>query len=202
MHPAKSVIFFTTASGVGYGLLFWFAILGLFDLLPSGPVFVIVGFGVALGLITAGLISSTFHLGHPERAWRAFSQWRTSWLSREGVAAVATYVPAAAWGISALIEGFGSPLSQTLGVVAAIGAAVTVYCTGMIYASLRTIPAWHNDWARAGYPIFAAMTGACLAVLLLSLFETGDITKFVFVSIVLFLVGGFAKRGYFEAIDE
>jgi DMSO reductase anchor subunit len=45
-------------------------------------------------LVTLGLLSSTFHLGHPERAWRAFSQWRSSWLSREGVAAVATYLPA------------------------------------------------------------------------------------------------------------
>ena len=45
-------------------------------------------------LITGGLLASTAHLGRPERAWRAFSQWRTSWLSREGVMAVATYVPA------------------------------------------------------------------------------------------------------------
>jgi hypothetical protein len=45
-------------------------------------------------LVSLGLLSSTFHLGHPERAWRAFSQWRSSWLSREGVAAVATYLPA------------------------------------------------------------------------------------------------------------
>ena len=38
--------------------------------------------------LTVGLVSSTLHLSHPERAWRAFSQWRSSWLSREGVAAV------------------------------------------------------------------------------------------------------------------
>ena len=39
-------------------------------------------------LVSAGLLSSVGHLGKPLRAWRAFSQWRSSWLSREGVAAL------------------------------------------------------------------------------------------------------------------
>jgi hypothetical protein len=63
---------------------------------PTAPVSAIVSLVIGGVLVTLGLLSSTFHLGHPERAWRAFSQWRSSWLSREGVAAVATYVPAAA----------------------------------------------------------------------------------------------------------
>ena len=46
-------------------------------------------FFIAYALAVGGLLASTFHLGHPERAWRAFSQWKTSWLSREGVLAVA-----------------------------------------------------------------------------------------------------------------
>ena len=32
---------------------------------------------LALLLITAGLLSSLKHLGRPERAWRALSQWRS-----------------------------------------------------------------------------------------------------------------------------
>ena len=59
----------------------------------------LIGLGLALGLIAAGLLSSTGHLGRPERAWRAFSQWRSSWLSREGVASVATFIPAGLFGI-------------------------------------------------------------------------------------------------------
>src|SRR3546814_20472989 len=94
MHPAASVIFFTTASGAGYGLLFLLGIAGAFGLAPPDLALGLVGFTLSLGLITAGLLASTFHLGRPERAWRALSQWRPSWLSREGVAAVATYVPA------------------------------------------------------------------------------------------------------------
>src|SRR5215467_6298631 len=95
MHPAYSVIFFTTASGAGYVLLALLGLFGALGLLPADPVLGVVGFGLGFVMVGAGLISSTFHLGHPERAWRAFSQWRSSWLSREGVLAVATFVPAA-----------------------------------------------------------------------------------------------------------
>src|SRR3546814_4853981 len=83
MHPAASVIFFTTASGAGYGLLFLLGIAGAFGLAPPDLALGLVGFTLSLGLITAGLLASTFHLGRPERAWRALSQWRSSWLPRE-----------------------------------------------------------------------------------------------------------------------
>ena len=99
MHPAYSVIVFTTASGAGLGLLAWLALLGLLDLVATERWLGFTGLALAFVLITGGLLSSTSHLGRPERAWRAFSQWRTSWLSREGVAAVATYVPAGVLGI-------------------------------------------------------------------------------------------------------
>ena len=94
MHPAFSVIFFTTASGAGYGLLVLLGLLGPAGLLPPERGFGLGAFGLALGAVTFGLVSSTFPLGHPERAWRAFSQWRSSWLSREGVASVLAYLPA------------------------------------------------------------------------------------------------------------
>ena len=85
MRPAWSIIFFTTMSGLGLGLAGW-VVIGLLPLMSREAV---IGVGViTLALIGAGLVSSTFHLGHPERAWRALSQWRSSWLSREGVLAV------------------------------------------------------------------------------------------------------------------
>src|SRR5262249_61916837 len=100
MHPSLSVIFFTTASGAGYGLLAILGVLVGLGLLPDDRSFVIAALGLALAFVSAGLVSSTFHLGHPERAWRAFSQWRSSWLSREGVAASVTYVPAGLFGLA------------------------------------------------------------------------------------------------------
>src|SRR5690606_25645575 len=90
MHPALSVIFFTTLSGAGYGLLAWLG-LSLFmlhtraDLMPMLQPLYLWGLLAGLALSAAGLLSSLAHLGRPARAWRALSQWRTSWLSREGV---------------------------------------------------------------------------------------------------------------------
>src|SRR5256885_16479292 len=100
MHPAYSVILFTTASGAGYGLLIWLAAAGAVNLVPRDPMPGFFGLGLAIALISVGLLSSTLHLGRPERAWRAMSQWRSSWLSREGVAAIVTYTPIAALGLA------------------------------------------------------------------------------------------------------
>lgn len=160
MHPAYSVILFTTASGAGYGLLTWLGIAALFNSLPSDPAAGVVGLGLALLLITAGLLSSTFHLGHPERAWRAFSQWQTSWLSREGVLAVATYVPAGLFGLGWVLgEGWGAAF---FGPLAAVLAVATVYATGMIYASLRTVPKWNRSSVPFNYVTLALATGGLL----------------------------------------
>src|SRR5690625_3393144 len=93
MHSALSVIFFTTLSGAGYGLMAWLG-LSLFmlhtraDLMPMLQPMYLWGLLAGLMLSTAGLLSSLAHLGRPARAWRALGQWRTSWLSREGVLAL------------------------------------------------------------------------------------------------------------------
>src|SRR5215813_4142839 len=123
MHPAYSVIFFTSASGGGYGLLIWLGLLGATGQLPGDRWFGFAGFAWALLMVTAGRLSSTAHLGHPERAWRAFSQWRTSWLSREGVLSVATYVPA---GLLAILWIFFGRISSLLGLLTLIAALATV----------------------------------------------------------------------------
>src|SRR5262245_31472967 len=94
MHPAYSIVVFTTATGAGYGLLALLGLVAATGAIPADFWLGLVGLGLALGLISAGLMSSAAHLGRPERAWRALSQWRSSWLSREAVAALATFVPA------------------------------------------------------------------------------------------------------------
>src|SRR5258708_3185966 len=166
MHPALSVIFFTTASGAGYGLLAWLGILAPLQLIPADRWFGLSGLVLALALITAGLLASTAHLGHPERAWRAFSRGRSSRLCRDGVRSGLTYVPTLVFG--ALWIGLEpntgltglTGLAALAGIVAAILAIVTVYCTAMIYASLKPIHQWHNAWVPAGYLALSAMSGA------------------------------------------
>jgi DMSO reductase anchor subunit len=170
MHPALSVIFFTTLSGAGYGLLAWAALAALTGQAPARPLLASVA--LALVLSTLGLLASLFHLGKPGRAWRAFSQWRTSWLSREGVAAVLTATVAVALG-AALLTGMpgamasGAPvhlngLGFAVALLAFLGAGVTVYCTAMIYASLKPIPAWRHRLVPIVYLLFAAFTGGVL----------------------------------------
>ncbi len=168
MHPAASVILFTTASGAGYGLLFLTALAVLLGV-PLESLQGALATVLALGLIVTGLLASTFHLGHPERAWRALSQWRSSWLSREGVAAVATFLPA---GIFLLGWFFALPdfLWQLSALGAALGALATVVCTGKIYASLKTIRQWHHPFVVPIYLLWALASGALLA----SVLETGQ----------------------------
>jgi DMSO reductase anchor subunit len=170
MHPAYSVILFTTASGAGLGLLAWLALFGLLGLVPTERWFGFAGFALAFALLTAGLLASTAHLGRPERAWRAFSQWRTSWLSREGVMAVATYVPAgllgAGWVFLESTEGF----FRVTAVLTVACAVLTLLTTGMIYASLRTIRQWHQPLTTPIYIALGLASGAVLINLLLALF--------------------------------
>ena len=162
MNPAHSVILFTTASGAGYGLL----ALTAFAAISHGPAsskgFAFTSLGLALALITLGLLSSAAHLGRPERAWRAFSQWRSSWLSREGVASVITYPIALAFGLcwSGLVDAPG--LIAPLGILTVAMCGITVYCTGKIYSSLKTIPAWNSRFTVPVYLVFALATGVGL----------------------------------------
>lgn len=162
MHPALSVIFFTTLSGAGYGLL---ALLGggiALGLWPRGTAATLVPLAVGAILVSIGLLASTAHLGKPWRAWRAFSQWRSSWLSREGVASVATYLPVLVLGAGLVgtPPDTATPLaSRIAGALLVVGAAITVFCTARIYSSLRTIPAWHDATVTPGYLLLAAYTG-------------------------------------------
>src|SRR5207237_4518360 len=146
MHPAFSIVFFTTASGAGFALLLLLGLGAPLGLLPASPSFGFTALAIAILLAAGGLGSSAFHLGRPERAWRAFSQWRSSWLSREGVFFVLSFVPAAIFGIGWVFFGETGGFIGLCGFLAAICAAVTIACTGMIYASLKPIHQWHNRW--------------------------------------------------------
>jgi sulfite dehydrogenase (quinone) subunit SoeC len=198
VHPSLSVIFFTTASGAGYGLLALLGVLAPAGILPQDRLFGLLALALALAAITAGLLSSTFHLGQPQRAWRAFSQWRSSWLSREGVASVVTYAPAL---LLALAWIFFGTIPPVLGLLAALGAVCTVYCTAMIYRSLKPVPRWHNAWVVPNYFALALMTGALWLVFLLQLFN-GTRASMSWLAIVVIVVAGLLKLGYWRFIDS
>ncbi len=153
MHPARSLIAFTTLSGLGLGLLAW---LGIDPAPPTGAVaaaFHVIG----LALTLAGLGASALHLRRPERAWRAFREWRSSWLSREAWAAVLALALSGARG---LLLTFGIQ-SMLLGWLAAVAALATVLCTAMIYAQLKTVPRWHH-WSTPALFLALSVTGGAL----------------------------------------
>ncbi|MFQ5773046.1 MAG: dimethyl sulfoxide reductase anchor subunit family protein [Kiloniellaceae bacterium] len=200
MHPAYSVIVFTTLSGAGYGLLFLLCLFGAAGVLPSERWLGFAGFALAFSLITVGLLASTFHLGHPERAWRAVTQWRSSWLSREGVVSLVTYVPAGVFAIGWVFFATTEGLWGAFGVAGAICAVLTVYCTGMIYASLKTIRQWHNEWVVPGYLVFAFATGALWLNALAHPFGAAR-PLFAWLAAVGLALGLAVKLGYWRAID-
>ncbi len=156
MHPSPSVIIFTTLSGLGFGLLAW---LGFGYPAVSGWV-AFAFFAVAYLLAVGGLLASTFHLGHPERAMKAFSQWRSSWLSREGVAAVAALL---VMGVYAAALIFFDMRIAILGWIGAVLSVLTVYATSMIYAQLTTVPRWKSILTPALLLMIAISGGSLLA---------------------------------------
>ena len=163
MHPALSVIVFTTLSGIGFGLM---SLLGL-GLGGDGLAFRWAAVALAYGFAVIGLLSSVAHLKSPGRAIHAFSQWRSSWLSREGVLSVLTLGVFGLWALAYL---FMNRSIGSLGILAAVLAVATVYSTSMIYAQLRTVPHWATWLTPAVFLAFAAAGGSMLLAMLLAMF--------------------------------
>lgn len=155
MNPAPSVIIFTVISGIGFGMLFW---LGL----GQAPTTGMIGFwlfALAFILSGGGLLASTFHLGNPQRFWRAFSQWQTSWLSREAVLSVAALAVMGLFGLGGVF------LEQDwvwLGRAGALLCLVTVLATAMIYAQLKTVPRWNQPGTVALFLLLALAGGGLI----------------------------------------
>lgn len=193
MHPAASIIAFTVLSGLGYGLA---SILGI-GLLDPAAIATKAAHVLALGLIACGLLSSTLHLGNPQRAWRAFSQWRSSWLSREGVLSVVAFVPLTISAWLCVVEG---RYSASIGLAGSIMSLATVFCTSMIYASLRSVQAWHTRLTTVCYLLFALAGGALLGSAF-GLAGSGTASLALFLALVLSIAAWAAKIVWLRNLD-
>ncbi len=178
MHPAFSVIFLTTLIGVGQGLFLALVtgqIYSLANLLqPQDSVrFYALGSALSLAFLAAGLFASVFHLGRPERAWRAASRWRTSWLSREVIVLPVFMFLVFLYGVIHWL-GWTQPLfvvkglipvdaTLVLGVLGALAAFALFGCTAMIYASIRFIEEWHSPYTLVNFTLFGLASGFMLA---------------------------------------
>jgi DMSO reductase anchor subunit len=199
MNPALSIIFFSTASGAGFGLLLLVGVAAPLGLVPQNPGFAFVSLALAVVLAVAGLLASTLHLGRPERAWRAFSQWRTSWLSREGVFSLLTFVPALIFGLGWFLFGRTDGVFGLCGFLAAALAGATIFSTGMIYATLKPIHQWHNRWVVPNYLLLGLMAGLLLLDLIVRFW-----TRPIGLPILALVAIGLAwwlKESYWRFID-
>ena len=207
MHPAFSVIFLTTLIGAGQGLFIALSIVELFAalrLLPehASPYYA-VGAGISLALLALGLLASFFHLGHPERAWRAASQWRTSWLSREVIVLPALMGIVFLYGIIHLIGinpvlftlpgNVAVPLTLLLAAVGVLIAIVLYVTTAMIYACLRFLQEWHSPLTVANYTLLGLASGLTLAAAHAA-FMAVELVYFLSVGAVILTVLAFISR--------
>ncbi|TXT23546.1 MAG: DMSO reductase anchor subunit (DmsC) [Gallionellaceae bacterium] len=178
MRPAFSVIFLTILIGVGQGLflaLYTVQLYAFFDLLPApdSRSFYAAGSALALAFLCAGLVASFFHLGHPERAWRAAAQWRSSWLSREVIVLPAFMGIVLLYGCAhwfcwhaPLIELPGGRHVDPTLLLGALGMLLCFAlfgCTAMVYASLRFLQEWHTPLTVINYTLLGGASGFVLA---------------------------------------
>jgi len=196
MHPAFSVIFFTVASGAGFGL---FSLLFIADFFKLGGGFnqdqLVAGGLMAMGLVVFGLLSSTFHLANPKNAWRAFTRFRTSWLSREGVFAM-VFMPLALIYLASIMFDAPQWLRVGSGFLTAVMAWITVFSTGMIYACLKTIRQWNTPLVPANYLALGYASGSLL--LLLGAVIAGlDTTPYIAMSALIVAIAAVLKAIYY-----
>ena len=173
MQPAFSVIFLTTLLGAGQGLFLALYAVELLArlgwLAPVGQRVFVVGTTLVLVLLVLGLVASTFHLGRPERGWRAAARWRTSWLSREVIVLPLVMAAVLAYGAAHLAgwtTASGAPWAAPTVLIGAAGAALVLalfICTGMIYACLKFLQEWATPLTVLNYLLLGLASGTTLA---------------------------------------
>jgi len=196
VKPPLSVIFFTVLSGAGLGL---FVLLVMADLVSDGTILsqrarISVG-AAALALVAAGLGSSVLHLANPRNAWRALSQFRHSWLSREGIVSLAFFPFAIAY-LAAIHFGATTAFRAAAGLPGVVLALGALFCTGMIYACLKTIPQWHSWLTPANYLALGLASGA-LALALAAALDRGGAAALERAALLLFAVACGLKLAYY-----
>jgi len=177
MNPAFSVIFLTTLIGVGQGFflaLYTGESYAIVNVLPSqSQDFYVWGSVISVAFLIAGLISSVFHLGHPERAWRAAAMWRTSWLSREvivlptviGAVMVYGLVHYIGWDLTTfgIKTGVSGDLTLILGLGGVLVTFLLFLCTGMIYGCIKFLQEWATPLTVINYTLLGGASGFTFA---------------------------------------
>ena len=207
MHPAFSVIFLTTLIGVGQGLflaLYTGESYAVVELLPAqNQDFYVWGSVISVAFLIGGLISSIFHLGHPERAWRSAAMWRTSWLSREVIVlptvigAISVYGGLHALGWDLSIIGVETRVRGDLTLLIGLGGVLATFllfiCTAMIYACIKFLQEWATPLTVINYILLGTASGFTLATAFAS-FQAPDLVNFYGGWAIIITVTAFITR--------
>lgn len=191
MNPAFSVILLTTLIGAGQGLflaLFAAELAGQARPEAVGAGFFVLGGGIAVALAVAGLVASTFHLGRPERGWRAAAMWRTSWLSREVIVLPLFVAGAFFWTLGHGLQ-WSATSSTVLGGLTALACVALFVCTAMIYASIRFLQEWASPLTLVNYGVLGLASGCTLATALAALAAPALIAPFGGGALLFTLIG-------------
>lgn len=208
MHPAFSVIFLTTLIGVGQGLflaLYTGESYAVVELLPAqNQDFYVWGSVISVAFLIGGLISSIFHLGHPERAWRSATRWRTSWLSREVIVlptvigAISVYGGLHALGWDLSIVGIETKVRGDLTLLIGLGGVLATFllfiCTAMIYACIKFLQEWATPLTVVNYILLGTASGFTLATAFAS-YQAPDLVNFYGGWAIIITVTAFITRG-------
>jgi hypothetical protein len=170
MRPQFSIIFFTTLAGMAQGLLFFIALLNIEAPVLSAPFLLMLALPVSFILLTLGLVASFFHLGHPERAWRAAMMWRTSWLSREVIALPAVMLMTA---MTFFFVAFGM-VPAWIWAILLISILALWICTAKIYQCIRFIQEWSHPSTLSNFILLGLTSGGLLLEFLLMLWNDPD----------------------------
>ncbi|MEI7842197.1 MAG: DmsC/YnfH family molybdoenzyme membrane anchor subunit [Gallionellaceae bacterium] len=162
MRPNFSVLFLTTLIGAAQGLFIALFACELLSPTALEANFFVGGSAIILLFSGLGLLASFFHLGHPERAWRAMMMWRTSWLSREVIALPAFMGAAFAYGAAHYLA-MGSNITIALGVVGVVMAITLFVCTAMIYAAVKVLKEWAHPLTIVNFTLLGSASGFTLA---------------------------------------
>lgn len=207
MNPALSVIFLTTLIGVGQGLftaVFASEVYSTLNILPKPDKSIyFMGSCISVAFLALGLLASFFHLGHPERAWRAASQWRTSWLSREVIALPLAMFFIAAYGLIHYFEfnvvlfniksSLIIDLTLAVGTIAVVAILALFLCTGMIYASIRFLQEWATPLTVINFTLFGMASGLCFSTVFAYIYIP-NLTSIYAVWAIVFTVAAFFTR--------
>lgn len=145
-------------------------------------------------LLIVAMLSSLFHLGHPLEAYRAMTHLSTSWLSREILLFVLTFI---AWVYLFWLSakpGSKVKVKGALGLTAGIG-SLGIISSALIY-TLPRVPAWNNMAPVIFFLLTSIILGALTtAVLGRKTLTAGEISQLlsivlggVFVSFLLFIL--------------